>query len=296
MKVLVTGSSGQLARSLVERAACRANVEVITVGRPELDLEIGGSAARAIAAAAPDVIINAGAYTAVDEAEDELERAFRVNADGAGEVAAAAAKAGAPIIQISTDYVFDGRKEEGYREDDGTNPLGVYGRSKLEGENRVRATMRDHLILRTAWVYSPWGRNFVRTVIAAGAHSDVLKVVHDQRGNPTSALDLAEALINILKLWSRGDHMGLGSTYHLAGTGETTWCSFARAVMDECGRVGLPTAEIQPIRTVDWPTRARRPANSSLDCTKFEADFGFAMPEWSSSLGAVVGRLAAEGA
>ena len=292
MKVLVTGREGQLARSLAERAAGREGIELLAIGRPELDLEVPGSAARAIAEASPDVVINAAAFTGVDQAEDEPDLAFRINADAAGEVAAAARDIGAAIIQISTDYVFDGRSEEPYAEDSATNPLGVYGRSKLAGEEQVRAANPDHLILRTAWVYSPFGRNFVRTMVAAAQTHDVLTVVDDQFGNPSSALDLADGILTVIDRWRQGRRIGLGETYHLVGSGSTSWCGFARAILDECRALGLPAAEVRPIRTDEWPTKAVRPRNSTLDCAKFAADFGFTMPEWRRSLATVVERLA----
>jgi dTDP-4-dehydrorhamnose reductase len=291
MKVLVTGRDGQLARSLAERAAGRDGMELVAVGRPELDLEVPGGAARAIAEASPNVVINAAAYTAVDHAQDEPDRAFRINADAACEVARAARDAGAAIIQMSTDYVFDGHSPEPYREDSAPNPLGAYGRSKLAGEERVRAANPDHLILRTAWVYSPFGRNFVKTMIAAAETREMLTVVDDQFGNPSSALDLADGILMVIDSWRLGRRTGLGETYHLAGSGSTSWCGFARAVMDECGALGLPQAEVRPIRTAEWPTKAVRPQNSTLDCAKFGADFGFIMPEWRRSLATVVERL-----
>ena len=167
MRVLVTGAMGQIARSLVERGAAHPQIELIAVGRPQLDLEIAGNAARAIAAIRPDVVINAAAFTAVDQAEDESERANRINAEGAGEVAAAAGAIGARVIQISTDYVFDGRAHRPYTGDEKPNPLGAYGRSKLAGEEAVRSAIPDHVIVRTAWIYSPFGHNFVKTMIRA---------------------------------------------------------------------------------------------------------------------------------
>jgi dTDP-4-dehydrorhamnose reductase len=294
MKVLVTGREGQLARSLAERAAGRGDVELLAVGRPELDFEVPGSAARAIADASPDVVINAAAYTAVDQAEDEPERAFRINADAAGEVAEAASKAGAAIIQLSTDYVFDGRSAEPYSEDSATNPVNVYGRSKLAGEEQVRAANPNHLIVRTSWVYSPFGRNFVKTIMAAARDREVLTVVDDQRGCPTSALDLAEALLTVAEDWRQRRATGLGETYHLAGGGTTSWSGFAQAIMEHCRALGLPVADVRPIRTADWPTKAARPINSTFDCTKLARDFGFSMPQWRDSLPAVVERIAGQ--
>jgi dTDP-4-dehydrorhamnose reductase len=291
MKVLGIGSSGQLAKSLIERAQGRAGIALRVIGRPEVDLEVPGSAASAIAAAAPDVVINAAAYTAVDLAEDEPERAFRINAEAAGEIAAAAA-GNARLIHVSTDYVFDGRAEGAYAEDAETNPLNVYGQSKLAGEANVRSANPDHLILRTSWVYSPFGRNFVSTMMAAAERKDQVTVVDDQRGCPTSALDLAEGILSVIDVWNGGSRTGLGETYHLAGTGSTSWCDFAQAIMDERRTHGLKIAAVAPIHTEDWPTKAERPRNSTLDSGKFLRDFGFAMPQWRSSLAEVVGRLA----
>ena len=289
MRVLVIGTEGQLARSLVERARLHPEIELIACGRPELDLEIRGSAAAAIAHAAPDVVINAAAYTTVDQAEDEPERAFRINAEAAGEVAAAAAQAGAAVIQLSTDYVFDGRGEGAYREEEPVSPLGVYGRSKVAGEERVRAANPRHAIVRTAWVYSPFGRNFVRSIVAAAGVRDKLAVVDDQRGSPSSGLDLADGLLAMVKAGG-----GWGETYHLAGRGVASWCEFAREIMAQCAASGLPRVPVEPIRTEDWPTRAERPRNSVLDSGKFERAFGFAMPDWRASTRLVVERLARE--
>lgn len=293
MKFLVIGRSGQVVRSLAERVNLRPDLELVAVGRPDLDLEVSGSAERAIAAAGADVVVNAAAYTAVDQAEDEPDLAFRINGEGAGEVAAAAARLGAPIIHLSTDYVFDGRSEGAYTEDSAVNPINVYGRSKLVGEEMVREANSRHLILRTAWVYSPFGRNFVKTMMAAAETHDCLTVVDDQRGNPSSALDLAEGIIRIADMWGRSLSTSVG-TYHLAGTGTASWFGFAQAIMEGCKIHKLPAAEIRPVSSDEWPTRAVRPGNSVLDCSRFTRDFGFSMPEWPQSLAKVVERLAAE--
>lgn len=285
MKIFVVGGRGQLARSLAERAV---GYELIVAGRPELDLEVPGSANAAIRRAAPDLVINAAAYTNVDGAEDEQPRAFRINADGAEEIAAASKALGVPIIQLSTDYVFDGSGSDAYAEAAAVAPLGVYGRSKLAGEERVRAINPKHLILRTAWVYSPFGHNFVKTMFNAADQRDELRVVADQRGSPTSALDLADALLRLLDRWN-----GQGATYHLAGSGEASWYDLACEVMSARKRLGLRTAEIEPIATADWPTKAKRPRNSVLDSGKFERDFGFRLPDWRRSIGGVVERLVA---
>ena len=199
----------------------------------------------------------------------------------------AAAKVGAAVIHVSTDYVFDGSGTGPYREDAAVNPLGVYGRSKLAGEEQVRAANPGHAIVRTAWVYSPFGRNFVKSIMAAAIVRDRLTVVDDQRGSPSSALDLADGL---LAMAQSGD--GWGETYHLAGGGEASWCEFAREIMAQCAANGLPHAPVDPIRTEDWPMRAARPSNSVLDSSKFERVFAFFMPDWRTSLSAVVARLA----
>jgi dTDP-4-dehydrorhamnose reductase len=289
MKILVTGTEGQLARSFVERARLHPAIDLVAIGRPMLDMEVAASAAAAIADASPDVVINAAAYTAVDQAEDEPERAFRINADAAGEVAEAAARVGAAVIQLSTDYVFDGRGEGPYGEDAPVNPLGVYGRSKLAGEEQVRAANSRYAVVRTAWVYSPFGRNFVKSMMAAAGVRDRLTVVDDQWGSPTSALDLADGLLAMIDAGG-----GWGETYHLAGRGTATWCEFAREIMDQCAAMGLPHVPVDPIRTEDWPTPAARPHNSVLDSRKFEEAFGFAMPDWRISTRHVVERLARE--
>jgi len=289
MRILVTGAQGQVARSVIECATMAPELEIIAVGRPDLDLERPGSAERIVADVAPDVVINAAAYTAVDEAEREPERAYRINADAAGEIAVAAAKRGAAIIQLSTDYVFDGFSAEAYDESAAPNPLNVYGRSKLGGEELVRAANPRHVIVRTAWVFSPFGRNFVKTIMQAAQTRDMLTVVDDQRGTPTSALDLATALLHMLRR-----ELPFGEIYHVAGRCSTSWCGFAAAIMDNCRRRGLAAADVQPIASEDWPTAARRPLNSALNSLRFERDFGYSLPRWEESLPAIIGRISSE--
>ena len=294
MKILLTGVEGQLARSLVERSAIRQGIDLVAIGRPQLDLAVPGSAAAAIESVRPQIVITAAAYTAVDNAEDEPDLAFRVNGEAAGEVAAAAASVDATIVQVSTDYVFDGRRDRPYNESEPTSPLGVYGRSKLAGEEQVRAANPRHAIVRTAWVYSPFGSNFVKTMMSAARTRDVLTVVDDQVGSPTSALDLAEGLLSMASEWIHDPDRGLGAVYNLAGSGSTSWCGFASFIMAECRTHSLPSAEVRPIATSDWPTKTARPANSVLDSSKFTRVFGFRMPDWQQSVSAVVERLAAQ--
>jgi dTDP-4-dehydrorhamnose reductase len=291
VRVLVTGRHGQVAQSLLERAAGRPGLELIAAGRPETDLGVPGSLAEAVIALRPAVVINAAAYTAVDRAEDEPDGAFRINAVAAGEAAAAAREVGARIIQLSTDYVFDGQAGGAQGELAATNPLSVYGRSKLAGEQQVRAASPEHAIIRTAWLYSPFGRNFVRTMVEAARTQDVLSVVDDQFGSPTSALDLAEGLLVMIDRWDRGDPAGVGGTYHLAGSGTASWFELAAQVMETCQAIGLPSAEVRPIKSRDWPTKATRPRNSVLDSGRFASELGFVLPDWRESVETVVRRL-----
>jgi dTDP-4-dehydrorhamnose reductase len=285
MRILVTGRNGQLATSLVERAAKRPGVEVVAVGRPELDLEDAASVGPAIAAARPDMVVNAAAYTAVDKAEQEVERAFTINRDGAAAAAAAAARLDVPFIQISTDYVYPGDKQGAYVESDAKGPLGVYGRSKLEGEMAVKAAHPSPLILRTSWVYSPFGANFVKTMLRLAGEREVLNVVDDQTGNPTSAIDIAEAILRIAS-GLRG-----GGTFHLCGSGEVTWCGFAREIFRLSKGMGGPSAAVKPITTAQYPTPARRPANSRMSTAAFESRFGFRLRPWQEALAETVARL-----
>lgn len=292
MKLLVTGREGQLARSIAEHAANHPGLDIIFTSRSEADLSSSGSVARAIAAVRPQIVVNAAAYTAVDQAEEEPALAFRINAEGAGEAAAAARELGAAFIQLSTDYVFDGGANEPYREDSPTEPLSVYGRSKLAGEEAVRAANPDHLILRTSWVFSPFGRNFVRTMVSLGADEDVLTVVNDQVGCPTSALDLARAILAIAGRWQEVDRTGLGETYHLAGAGSASWFDLASEIMAQCRRLGLPAADVRPIATAEWRTKAVRPPYAVLDCSKIERDLGIRLPDWRQAVAETVERLA----
>ena len=291
MKVLVTGRRGQLVRCLVERSESWPDHRLVPIGAPELDLAVPGTARAAVETVRPDVIINAAAYTAVDQAEDEPERAFAVNATGAAELARAAREVGAPIVQISTDYVFDGNRVGAYVEDDMPRPIGVYGRSKFEGEEGVRHNNPAHLILRTSWVYSPFGSNFVKTMLRVAETRDEVSVVADQFGNPTSAFDLADAIGAVLRQMNRPANWSAGETYHLSGTGAASWADFAREIFAASAELGGPVAEVRDIATSEWPTKAGRPANSRLDSKKFEHRFNFAMPDWRKSLRPVVARL-----
>ena len=293
MKLLVTGRAGQVATSLVERAQGLPAVELLAAGRPDLDLAMPGSAKALIDAVRPDVVINTAAFTAVDAAEDCPDEAHRINADAAGEIAAACASTGARLIHLSTDYVFDGMLDRPYREDDPVAPIGIYGKSKLAGEVAVRRALPGATILRTAWIYSPFGHNFIRTMVRLAGERDEVSVVNDQHGNPTSALDLADVILALAARWSSGDAVGEGETYHLAGPDVISWAGLAAKVMDQLHALGQPAATVRPIASADWPTRAPRPRNSTLDTSKYRRDIGGATPSFDTSLEHVIRRLVA---
>jgi len=290
VRLVVTGREGQVVSSLLE-AGQLAGVDVIAIGRPQLDLANPDTVIEAIAAARPDVVVSAAAYTAVDQAEDEPDLAFRVNAVGAGKVAQAAARLGVPVIHLSTDYVFDGSASGSYVETDATAPASVYGATKLAGEQAVAAANPRNLILRTAWVYSPFGKNFVKTMLRLAADRDEISVVADQWGNPTSALDIADAILHAAATLHRDKDFAAFGIYHLAGTGEANWSGFARHILDTSRVSGGPSARVRDITTTDYPTKARRPANSRLSSAKFASAFGWSAPDWRLSTEAVVRRV-----
>ncbi|RWE34819.1 dTDP-4-dehydrorhamnose reductase [Mesorhizobium sp.] len=292
MRLAVTGREGQVAASLIEAARSRSDVEVVAVGRPALDLTRPDTVFPALEAARPDLVVSAAAYTAVDQAEDESDLAFAVNAVGAGKVAEAAARLGVPVIQLSTDYVFDGTKDGAYVETDATAPLGVYGASKLAGEQAVAAANPRHLILRTAWVYSPFGKNFIKTMLRLAAEREEISVVADQWGTPTSALDIADAILHVAARLRDDKNFAAWGIYHLAGSGETNWSGFARHILDTSRAFGGPHARVRDIATMDYPTKARRPANSRLSSEKFAGVFGWVAPEWRVSTESIIRRLA----
>ncbi|MFC0244369.1 dTDP-4-dehydrorhamnose reductase [Falsochrobactrum ovis] len=291
MKIVITGREGQVVRSLVEKVSQRPDLEAIALSRPELDLTKPETVHRAIEAIKPDLVVSAAAYTAVDLAEDEPELAFAVNAAGAEAVAQAAKACGAPVIHLSTDYVFAGDAGGAYVETDATGPHSVYGRSKLEGERLVGQANARHIILRTAWVYSPFGKNFVKTMLKLAETRDAVSVVSDQKGNPTSALDIADAIIRVADHLAAASDFSVWGVYHLAGTGDTNWSDFARAIFRESNQLGGPTAVVTDITTADYPTKAARPANSCLSTAKFQQVFNWSAPHWQISLRDVVARL-----
>jgi dTDP-4-dehydrorhamnose reductase len=291
MRIVVTGREGQVARSLIERAAYQPSIELIVLGRPEFDLTRGETVSEAIHAAKPDLVISAAAYTAVDLAEDEPDLAHAINATGAGIVAQAAAAIGAPVIHLSTDYVFSGEGETPYTETDPTGPRGVYGQSKLEGEKAVAAANPRHLILRTAWVYSPFGKNFVKTMLKLAESRDTVSVVADQWGNPTSALDIADGILRVAERLRTDPAFDAFGIYHLAGSGDTNWSSFAREIFAASSNKGGPLAEVRDILTAEYPTKAARPLNSRLSTDKFFDVFDWRAPKWNISLAQVIDKL-----
>jgi dTDP-4-dehydrorhamnose reductase len=292
MNILVTGRSGQLARALEIRGARQGRMR--RLGRETMDLMIPGQAEAEILAERPDLVINAAAYTAVDDAETDRDTAFRINGQAVGEIAAAADAIGAALIHISTDYVFDGTKPGAYAETDQVNPANVYGASKRAGEIAALAGNARTVVLRTSWVYSPWGRNFVRTMLRLAREHRQLRVVDDQFGKPTSALDLADACLTIApRLAEASGDSALWGLYHYAGVGVCSWADFAAEIFRIAGQRGEPMPVIERIGTADYPTPAPRPANSALDCTKFETTFALETTPWPVALARVVEMMAA---
>lgn len=280
--ILVAGRSGQVAHALASRAL-PDGTKLVAMGRPELDLLDPSSIRAAIEAVRPDLVVNAAAYTAVDQAESEEAAAFALNATGAGALSEAAARIGAPIIHLSTDYVFDGTKPEPYIESDPVAPLGVYGRSKLAGEEAVAAANKDHLILRTAWVYSTVGKNFVKTMLRVGAGRGELGVVHDQRGNPTSADDIAAGILEIAGKILAGAAPVSPGVYHMTARGEASWAEFAEYIFKCSADVGGPDARVNRITSAEYPTPVTRPENSRLESSKIAQTYGVALPDWQVS-------------
>ena len=287
-QILVTGGNGQLATSLAKLGGARID----RVGRPEFDFEKPDTIEAVLDAHRPAAVVNAAAWTAVDLAETEQAGAEAANCTGPALLAAACAKRNIPFIHVSTDYVFAGDKGSPYVETDPVSPQTVYGSTKADGERKVLAADPRAIILRTSWVYSSHGKNFVRTMINAGAKNPALKVVGDQRGNPTNSDDLAEAILAIVGLIERdGWKDAYAGLYHACGTGEATWHELAVAALEEAARHGQKMPEVTAIRTEDWPTPAKRPADSRMDNGKLAHVFGVKMPEWRQSVTRTVKEL-----
>ncbi len=289
--ILITGGTGQLALAL-EGAARAGGLPAIRIGRPAFDFDQPDSIQAGFQGVNPSLVLNAAAYTAVDAAEDDAEAAARANRDGPATLAALCAAAGIPLLHVSTDYVFDGLKGAPYVETDPTAPQGVYGATKLAGEQAVLASGARALILRTSWVYAPTGKNFVRTMLNAALKTSHLRVVADQQGCPTAAEDLAEAMIAIAaRILADGWQDAFAGIFHAAGTGSTTWHDFAVTIFAEAARHGRPIPTVEAIATADWPTRAHRPADSQLDCARLERVFGLRLPPWRESVTRTVDTL-----
>jgi dTDP-4-dehydrorhamnose reductase len=288
-RILLLGAGGQLGMQL--KQALAGKVELTALGRADLDFAGAGAIRSAIQNANPEVVINAAAYTAVDKAESEPDLAHLVNAVAPGVIAEELVRTGGWIIHYSTDYVFDGSGTQPWMETDPTGPLGVYGQTKLDGELAVAATGCKHVILRTSWVYAAEGRNFLHTMLRLGREREQLKIVNDQIGAPTTAEALTEATLAVLsQLAARSEDASASGIYHLACAGETSWCGFARTIFTQFASRQKPP-EVLPIPTEAYPTPAKRPRNSRLNCDKFTRQFGFQMPAWQDALDDVARKL-----
>lgn len=297
IKILVTGSEGQFGWEL-QRQGQLFGFEIIGVDLPQIDITNIIHVENALSAYQPVLIVNAAAYTNVDKAESEADLAFAVNRDGPDNLARACANAKLPFIHISTDYVFDGQKKSPYIETDQVSPIGVYGKSKEQGEKGVRLQTKEHIILRTSWLYGVHGNNFVKTMLRLGREKKILKVVSDQYGSPTSAADLAEAVLTIADLIISSSKINSGiiwGTYHYCGQGITTWHEFAKRIFEIAGRHdAMKVEKIEPIKTIDYPTPAKRPLFSGLDCSLIEKSFGIKAKPWQESLKVTIDRIFAQ--
>ncbi len=295
MRIAVTGQAGQVVSALRE-VGPRAGHEIIPLGRPLLDLALPESVLPALKDAAPDVVVSAAAYTAVDKAEAEPKLAKAVNGLAPGAVGRAAALLGVPVIHLSTDYVFDGSKSSPYAEDDLTNPLGAYGETKLLGERTLAGATNNHVILRVSWVYSPFSANFVKTMLRLAETRDAVNVVADQLGGPTSALEIAGAIVTVAERLAFDSDPALRGIFHLPPKGEASWADLSLAVFEGRSRRGGNPVAVNRIATSDYPTPARRPANSRLAGGKIASVYGIELPSWRDSLEICLERLLAPAA
>ena len=294
-RILVTGRGGQLATGL-EASLPPQGFEATLVGQPDFEFDKPDTIRAAFAAARPDAVVNCAAWTAVDAAEDAEASAFRANALGPALLAGLCARAGIPLIQISTDYVYDGLKGTPYLEDDLPNPLSAYGRTKLAGEWAALGGNPMTTVLRTAWVFSRVGKNFLRTMLAVGAQRPELRVVADQHGHPTAAPDLAEAIAGILaRIHATGWRPDYRGVFHAVAEGHTNWHGFAEAIFAAAKPFGGPAPVVHPIGTGDYPTKAVRPMDGRLDTGKLRTTFGVALPPWQDGLARVMRALHAPG-
>ena len=293
MTILIAGANGQLGRALMQLGST-TQTPATGMDLPELDITDPERLAADFSRISPAVVINAAAYTDVDGAEADPETAFRVNAEGAAHLAKCCAASGAWLIHISTDYVFDGSRASPWKESDPIAPLGVYGQSKAEGEKRVRKALDAHIIVRTSWLYGIYGRNFVKTMLRLAARQKPVRVVADQFGSPTCAEDLAAAIFDIIRCLRRQDRDKRRSrgTYHYCNRGVTSWFAFAAEIFRLAGQFsGNPPPKVEAVTTAQYPTAARRPAYSALDCTRIEKTFGIIAPTWQESIHKTVKNL-----
>ena len=288
MRLLIAGWHGQVARALIEAAPSLPHIKALAAGRAALDVRDPRSIERALSDISPNVVINTAAYTAVDRAETDEEAAFALNRDGARLLARAAARRDIPVLHVSTHYVFDGAKKEPYVETDTPSPQTVFGRSKLEGERAVAEANPRHAIVRTGWVFGPSGRNFATNILASANGTEPLRVVADQKGNPTYAPHLAALLLDIARQISAQPADDVWGTYHASGSGVTTWHGLATEILARASVTNDTEPTVVPISSADYPTAARRPKNSTLDCARLYERFGLRLPPWQEGVAACV--------
>lgn len=290
MKILVTGANGQVGWEL-SRLGPRKGLDILALDRTALDITDRSAVKRKVGKSGARLVVNGAAYTAVDQAESKAELAFAVNRDGPANLALVCAEAGIPLIHISTDFVFDGRKKGSYHEQDEVSPLNVYGKSKAAGETAVRERLQEHIILRTSWIYGLHGRNFVKTMLRLGRERDIIHVVADQYGCPTSAADLADTILKIAaQIWDTGQTVW--GTYHYCGKGVTTWHGLTQEIFSLAKQyTSLRVKTLEAIGTADYPTSAQRPLNSALDCSLVEKTFDIHPKPWRESLAHMINRM-----
>jgi len=291
MKILITGAQGQVGKELVSIANQRG-FDVIAAGQTELDITQLKNIESYVEVHQPDLVINAAAYTAVNKAEEEQDITYAINRDGTANLAAVSKEKNIPLLHISTDYVFDGTKSEAYSENDAVSPLGIYGISKWQGEETIRQTLPEHIILRVAWVFGAQGNNFVKTMLRLAKDRDELSVVADQFGGPSPAKDIAKTLIILAEQYQKEKTLEWG-TYHYCGDEKVSWCGFAKEILKQAKEQGLIEKDIKvnAITTAEYQDPTKRPANSMLDCEKIKNTFGIEMPSWKESLNQVLTEL-----
>lgn len=292
MKILITGAQGQVGKELTQIANDKG-YDVIAANRSELDITQERDVAEYINKQQPDIVINAAAYTSVDKGENEQGLAFAINRNGAKNLALTCKELNIPLLHISTDYVFDGSKLDAYSEKDTVSPLGIYGESKWQGEEAIRQILDNHIILRVAWVFGAQGNNFVKTMLRLGIERDELNIVADQYGGPSPAKDIAQTLIILVKQYQQQNKTLAWGTYHYCGNPKTSWYDFAKEIFNQAYEMGIleNKVKVNPITTAEYPTVAKRPANSMLNCEKLETTFQIRMPDWSVALNKVLLEL-----